>query len=119
MTIKQRIEEAYNSWNIEQLTLLQMEATFLYSDYCESFAELEQWYDKQRASSFIELTKKKKDDNLTDKVIEAKSKLEAEEQFWNYRQARENKNSIKAILDLISSLIIALRVKNKNLDNIQ
>ncbi len=119
MNIKKRIEEAYNSWNIEQLTLLQMEATFLYSDYCESFAELEQWYDKQRASSFIELTKKKKDDNLTDKVIEAKSKLEAEEQFWNYRQARENKNSIKAILDLISSLIIALRVKNKNLDNIQ
>jgi hypothetical protein len=39
--------------------------------------------------------------------------------YWNYREARENKNSIKAILDLISSLIIALRVKNKHLDNIQ
>ena len=119
MEINKRIEEAYNSWNIEALTLLQMEATFLYSDYCESFAELEQWYDKQRVTSFIELTKKKKEDNLTDKVIEAKAKLEAEELYWNYREARENKNSIKAILDLISSLIIALRVKDKHLNNIQ
>ena len=119
MTIKQRVNEAYNSWNIEALTLLQMEATFLYSDYCESFAKLEQWYEKQRATSFIELSKKKKEENLTDRVMEVRAKLEAEENFGNYREARENKTSIKTILDLISSLIIALRVKNKHLDNIQ
>lgn len=118
MSIKERISKAYEELNIEQLLLLQMEATFLYSDYCESFAELEQQYDKQRANSFIEMTKKKKEDNLTDKVIEAKSKLEAEELFGNFREAREWKNSIKAILDLINSFIIALRVKNKHLDSI-
>lgn len=117
--INKRIEEAYNSWNIEQLILLQMEATFLYSDYCEQFSQLEQGYEKQRAASFIKINSHKKEHNLTDKVIEAKAKLEAEELFGNYRQARENKNSIKTILDLISSLIIALRVKNKHLDNIQ
>lgn len=117
--INKRIEEAYNSWNIEQLILLQMEATFLYSDYCEQFSQLEQGYEKQRAASFIKINSHKKEHSLTDKVIEAKAKLEAEDLYWNYREARENKNSIKTILDLISSLIIALRVKNKHLDNIQ
>lgn len=118
MSIKERISKAYEEWNIEQLLLLQMEATFLYSDYCESFAELEQQYDKHKANSFILLTKKKKEEWFTDKVIEAKAKLEAEELFGNFRQSREWKNSIKAILDLISSLIIALRVKEKNLSKI-
>jgi len=119
MEINKQIEKAYKEGNIEALQMLQMEATFLYSDYCEQFAELEQHYDKQRLIYFIELTKKKKENSLTDKMIEAEAKLSAENWFGDYRQARENKNAIKAILDLIQSLIITLRVKNKHLDNIQ
>jgi len=116
MTINERIQEAYRMWNIDELVNLQMEATFLYEDYCTKFAELEQNFDTQKVKSAKQLIAQKKEKELTDKMIDVNSRLEAEEMFGNYREYREWKHSIKSKLDLLHSMIIHLRVRNKHLD---
>lgn len=118
MSINEKINEAYKNKDATALVEILREATQLYSEYSSNFAKYERWYDKSRAKNFIELAEKKSELNLTDKLLEAKAKLLAEEERWNYREYRENKSSMSKTLEAINSLIIELRTKEKHLSRI-